>query len=473
MRSLRPIAPLFSLLSLLVVVGLLTWTPPAAADPGQGDIWSQRHRLDLGLYAGVLFPPRAHELYDEVAWQEPFDTVAFDVGLRVGYMPWPFIGLELEGGVIPTQTREGGDSALLYTVRAHVIGQYPARFSPFLLAGYGILGVSSDDSAVGNDIDGAFHAGLGLKFHATKRLTLRLDGRLIVSGQAGPTGFMPYFETLLGASYMLYWNEVVDQKKDSDGDGVPDHKDRCPSRSASTPDGCPPADSDGDGVTDDKDKCPSKAGKTADGCPVKDSDGDGVTDDKDKCPDKAAETADGCPPADSDGDGDGVPDDKDKCPDKAAETADGCPVKDSDGDGVPDDKDKCPAQPETKNGHQDDDGCPDTKPVKFAGTFPAVRFWINSAQLRGQDMRILRRVVKALKKHPNLRIRLRGHADESGPEDYNMDLSRKRAEAVKGYLVRNGVKASQLEVEALGETEPASTTNQALNRRVEFKIISN
>ena len=462
------------LLSLLVIAGLLTWTPTAAGDPGKSDLWSQRHRLDLGLYAGVLFPPRAHELYDAAAWQEPFDVGAFDVGLRVGYMPWPFIGMELEGGVMPTQTREGGDSALLYTIRAHVIGQYPARFSPFLLAGYGLLGVNSSESAVGNDVDGAFHAGLGLKFHATERLTVRADGRLLVSGQAGPTGFMPYFEVLLGASYMLFWTEVVSETRDSDGDGVPDVRDKCPSQQASTADGCPPRDGDGDGVPDDKDKCPGKAARTADGCPPKDSDGDGVPDDKDGCPDKAARTADGCPVKDSDGDG--IPDDKDGCPDKAAETADGCPPKDSDGDGVPDDKDKCPAQPETKNGHQDEDGCPDTVPpkvVKFSGTFPDVRFWLNSSQLRAQDKRTLRRVLKALKKHPNLRIKLRGHADETGPEDYNLDLSRKRAEAVKRYLVRNGARASQLEVEALGEAEPISSEQQARNRRVEFKIDSN
>ena len=460
------------LLSLLLLAGLtFSWTP-AAADPGKGDLWSQRHRLDLGLYAGVLFPPRAHELYDQVAWQEPFDVVAFDVGLRVGYMPWPFIGLELEGGVMPTSTREGGDGALLYTARAHVIGQYPAMFTPFLLAGYGILGVSSDEKAVGNDVDGAFHTGLGLKYHPIKRLTVRLDGRLIVSGSAGPTGFMPHFELLAGASWMLFATEVVDEKADRDGDGVPDHKDRCPAKAARTANGCPPPDRDGDGIIDSKDACPGEAAKTADGCPVKDRDGDGVPDDKDLCPDKAAQTKDGCPVKDRDGDG--VPDAKDRCPEEAAKTKDGCPA-DRDGDGVPDDKDRCPDKPETQNGHQDDDGCPDKAPpvVKpFDGTFPDVRFWVNSAQLRkGRDALILRKVVKALKKHPRLRIRLRGHADERGPDDYNLELSRKRAEKVKRYLVRQGVDAGRLEVEAVGEAEPLGGS-LAKNRRVEFKIVS-
>ena len=445
MRVLRP-RSLRSLLCCSVLLAVLLATllggAPVAADPGPGDIWNQRHRLDLGLYAGALFPPQAHELYAEVPWQKPFDQVAFDAGLRFGYMPWPFIGLELEGGVMPTQTREAGASALLYHARGHLLGQYPARFAPFILAGYGILGVASGQDAVGDDVDGAFHAGLGLKFHATRRLTVRLDGRVILSGKAGPSSsaVSPHFEALAGVSYGLWWTEVADEKADGDGDGVPDVRDRCPKKAAQTADGCPPADGDGDGVPDDKDRCP----------------------------DKPARTADGCPPAD--GDGDGVPDDKDRCPDKPARTADGCPPADKDNDGVPDDADRCPDQPETKNGHRDADGCPDVVPP----TFGNVRFALNSAKLRRQDMPVLRKVARALKKHPSLRVKLRGHADESGPEEYNLKLSRRRARAVHNYLLRQGVKASRIQVEALGETEPLSTeqdrNSQAKNRRVEFKV---
>ena len=59
---------------------------------------------------------------------------AFDVGGRFTYLPFPFIGIEVEGGVMPTWTRDTDEFALLYTARAHIIGQYPHRFSPFLLA---------------------------------------------------------------------------------------------------------------------------------------------------------------------------------------------------------------------------------------------------------------------------------------------------------------------------------------------------
>jgi OOP family OmpA-OmpF porin len=70
--------------------------------------------------------------------------------------------------------------------------------------------------------------------------------------------------------------------KDSDGDGVPDKIDACPTLAGSAKlNGCP--DKDGDGIEDKDDKCPTVAGsKEFGGCP--DSDGDGIEDAKDKCP---------------------------------------------------------------------------------------------------------------------------------------------------------------------------------------------
>jgi Excalibur calcium-binding domain/Thrombospondin type 3 repeat len=84
---------------------------------------------------------------------------------------------------------------------------------------------------------------------------------------------------------------------DSDGDGVPNGSDLCPTLPASTGDGCPPTDSDGDGVVDASDWCPTEPAPTGDGCPAPDSDGDGLADDVDSCPYRAASTSNGCPPA--------------------------------------------------------------------------------------------------------------------------------------------------------------------------------
>ena len=95
----------------------------------------------------------------------------------------------------------------------------------------------------------------------------------------------------------------------------------------------------------------------------KDSDNDGIPDEKDKCP-TSAETRNGYQ-------------DDDGCPDKsptavAPSTSTITPPKDSDNDGIPDSSDKCPTTPETKNGYQDDDGCPDTPPAAIAPIKPKI-----------------------------------------------------------------------------------------------------
>src|SRR6185503_6661878 len=71
---------------------------------------------------------------------------------------------------------------------------------------------------------------------------------------------------------------------DSDGDGINDDVDKCPTVfGLAKYDGCPIPDSDGDGIDDEKDKCPTVAGLAKyDGCPAPDRDNDGINDDEDK-----------------------------------------------------------------------------------------------------------------------------------------------------------------------------------------------
>ncbi len=144
---------------------------------------------------------------------------------------------------------------------------------------------------------------------------------------------------------------------DKDKDTIPDRDDRCPKTKGDPAfAGCPP-DHDGDGVIDQKDKCPDVAGEAKrKGCPHPDPDGDGVQGAKDACPDTAGDKdLDGCPPGDADGDG--VIDKNDQCPDVAGEAArKGCPDPDPDGDGVEGSSDRCPDVAGASAGG----GCPDS-----------------------------------------------------------------------------------------------------------------
>jgi len=82
----------------------------------------------------------------------------------------------------------------------------------------------------------------------------------------------------------------------------------------------------------------------------------------------------------------------------------------------------------------------------------------------------LGRVADVLIKYPYTSIRVEGHTDSTGSEQYNQILSEKRANAVKRALVQRGVGASRIQVIGFGESQPISSNN-AINRRVSIVII--
>ena len=74
-------------------------------------------------------------------------------------------------------------------------------------------------------------------------------------------------------------------------------------------------------------------------------------------------------------------------------------------------------------------------------------------------------------------IQIAGHTDSDGSESYNQTLSEQRAASVKNYLVDNGISASRLSTIGFGENLPVvsngSAANKAMNRRIEFTVLSN
>lgn len=444
--------------------------PASASGTGpEGNLW------ELGIFGGVMLPSKEHNLLRSTQPQQPFKT-AGELGVRLAYYPLSFFGVEAEAALMPSEL-EDGSSGSLYAGRGHGVLQIPmGAFTPFALVGGGVLAGAS--TAMGKDRDPALHFGVGAKLALDEYISVRLDLRDTLTQKFGESqGTQTHHpEALIGLTFTL-----ERKNPDRDGDGFADHRDDCPGV-AGTERGCPPplADEDGDGVADDVDQCKGSKGAAPSGCP--DTDGDGKVDSVDMCPRHPADTEDGCPKVEcpcTDRDGDGRTDATDKCPDEPAQTADGCVDRDQDKDGIPDDVDKCPDQSETFNGFQDQDGCPDEVPAaikKFSGVIRGIQFATNSADITPGSKPLLDEAAKVLKEYPELKLEISGHTDTQGLRDHNVDLSKRRADSVKAYLVEQGVEAERLQTRGAGPDEPIAdnktNAGRAQNRRIEFKNVS-
>jgi outer membrane protein OmpA-like peptidoglycan-associated protein len=179
-----------------------------------------------------------------------------------------------------------------------------------------------------------------------------------------------------------------------------------------------------------------------------------------------------------DRDGDGIPDRDDQCPREPGPAPTGCPA-DVDEDDIPDEEDKCPAEPESRNGFEDDDGCPDLVPAEFAdlaGILEGILFDTDKDVIKSESKPILDAAVEVLQKYPQVRVEISGHTDSAGAYEHNVDLSQRRAESVKTYLTNAGVDASRIETRGAGPNEPIASNDtkdgRAQNRRIEVKILT-
>lgn len=397
---------------------------PAAAssegdeDEPEDDRWIHRYppqanTFELGVYGGAWFPSRHLELFRPSAGflgNQDFGYAAADVGLRFGYYPLAYLGVEAEGGVLPTKTRGTEVRATAWVLRTHVIAQLTKwSVTPFLLAGIGVLGVGSPSvpEGVGNDQDFALNLGGGVKFQVNRNIQLRLDVRDVISNRFGVgEGLTSSPEVLLGFTWVFGRREQEPEPE---------------------PEPAPP------------------------------------------------------PPVANDRDRDTVIDQEDFCPDTFGMPPRGCPqvcVDDSDADGLPDPQDRCVADPESRNGFEDDDGCPDEIPEELeeiAGVIEGIFFDNDKDVIKPNSQPVLDRAVETLQKHSTVRVRIVGHTSSTGGYRHNIDLSQRRAASVKRYLVEHGVDDARLETDGVGPDQPIDTNEtpegQARNRRIEFTII--
>lgn len=204
-----------------------------------------------------------------------------------------------------------------------------------------------------------------------------------------------------------------------------------------------------------------------------DSDGDGVADDVDDCPGteyRARGHVDihGCP---TDSDFDGVPDYIDKCPNNpvgAAVDDVGCPL-DSDKDGVPDGLDDCP---NTLYGVAvDPNGCIDLSMLSEPMVLN-IDYISGSFEIDPRSRERLRKLALTLSLVPAVRLEINGYTDNIGTAVANRELSLKRANRVRDFLVDSGVARSRIKTFGRGEADFVASNQtaagRAKNRRVEI-----
>ncbi len=461
-------------------------------------------RLNVGVDAnfwdnrvgvGVLSSTRLYNsrLYEEVTLGAAFRPVNWfnialsyslvnngkysNIGAGLSFMPYDGINMTLALDYCPTsyayyRDEKAGDIPIAYKSKGMNVA-----------LGFSIVWGTNKKNK-DSDYDGVFDK---LDMCPNTPTNVRVDdlGCPLDSDGDGVPDYLDQCPNTPSAAYGMI--DSVGCPLDTDGDSVPDYLDKCPD----TPEaayglvddfGCP-LDSDGDGVPDYLDLCPNTPEAAYGfidefGCPL-DTDGDGVPDYLDKCPNtpEAAylfiDTC-GCP---LDSDGDGVPDYLDQCPgtpEAAYNFIDtcGCPL-DTDGDGVPDYLDECPTVP----GSKDNKGCPEVKrEVRnlLKKAMQGIQFDNGKATIKKSSNKLLDQIAQTFIDNPTFKVEVQGHTDNTGNYAFNVDLSERRAQTVRNYLIKKGVPATSLTAHGYGPDRPIADNKtkkgRGLNRRVEFDI---
>ncbi|MBK8234358.1 MAG: OmpA family protein [Deltaproteobacteria bacterium] len=419
-----------------------------APSPARGRLrwierWApERGQWELGVWGGVMVPSGSLELFEadidlpNQGWSR-LRKPAADLGLRAGYFPLRVLGVEIEGGAMPART-VGDRAATLYGVRGHVMARLGfSSVVPFVLAGAGAFGVSSRRSALGKDIDAALHFGAGIEVFMHRYVALRLDVRDVVTAKRGvDRGVTGTLEALLGVSVTLGRKRTAP-----------------PVRGDASPRVGPGA---GDEVRDAAARPGCRPGQQ--GCH-----GGTVLIDGGSTPPVVAPTPASAPPV-------GEP--------ASSEPASSEPApSDRDGDGIVDGDDRCVEQPETRNGFEDADGCPDAVPSElaaFTGTLEGIAFDLDRDTITPASKPVLERAAALLEKFPGAKVEISGHTDATGSREHNLDLSRRRAEAVAKWLADAGIDAARMTTRGAGPDEPIAENRtakgRAKNRRIEFHL---
>lgn len=439
------------------------------------------------------------------------DSLNFTNGIEVGYLRninrWLNFGLPMKVG-LANVADDVNNNRIFASVDGILQFQFArtedTRIIPYIMGGGGL--VWEDQLGANFQVP----VGAGFNIRVGGRSFFNIQGEYRLSQEEMRSNIQA------GLGLVHYLGKV-----DTDGDGIADVLDLCPNEvgTAGTG-GCP--DQDLDGIADREDKCPAQPGrKRFDGCP--DSDDDKVADPDDECPEiPGIAKFNGCPDTDKDDipdkddecpnekgdasgkgcpdrDGDSIVDKEDACPDLAGLAQyKGCPFADRDGDNVPDEEDLCPDTPGKMQGCPDTDkdglhdgvdscpdqagpeankGCPELKAeekevLNFA--MRAVQFETGKATLKEESFTILDQIVDIMNRYPGYSLRISGHTDNVGDDNFNQVLSEERAKACYRYLTSKGIAPARMSYEGFGESRPVASNDlpsgRRMNRRVEFDL---
>lgn len=419
-----------------------------------------RPKIRAGAFLGGNYLSSENELGNSF-FNDQVPESGFLVGVRGSYLILdsiapdseidPQLHVEIEGKYTFSSTAGGinGRESINTPVlgwRAHLLlDLFPdKKLVPFAMIGVGaetVFGANTFMTSPDSDI--ASYYGGGFRYPISDKIDFRGDVRVGLTASRGD-GFAGLAEIHTGLSFNFGGGELAEETEEG--------PDKVEEKSETLP------DSDRDGIPDIDDSCPQMAENMngvddTDGCPEEDTDNDGLLGSKDKCPD-AAEDVDGF------------------------EDQDGCPDADNDGDGRPDVVDQCPDKPETKNSFEDEDGCPDEVPAavqKFTGSIKGIVFKTGSARILRKSKSTLIAAFEVLSDNPTVRIEISGHTDTKGRDESNRDLSRKRADYVKWFLVDRGIAADRIETVGHGPDKPlgdnGTDAGRQQNRRIEFRLL--